>query len=408
MNVELFIAKRYLLSKKKRNVINIISIISVIGVATVTMALIVILSVFNGFDGMVKSMFNYFAPNIKIMPAKGKSFEADARFVKIKNLSQVSYYSEVIEENVLLQYGDKQHIGKIKGVEENYKYISGLDTALTEGEFALHKDELSYAVIGYGVAYYLSLSLINEEPLTIWAPKIGAKVSMNPDKDFVRKKIMPSGVFSINQEFDVKYVITPIQFARELLDYGNKISFVEIKLNEKLSESEKDKIKLQIKQILGSDFEVKNRYEQQQFLNQIMNSEKIAIFLILSFILIIASFNIIGSITMLIIEKREDIETLKSMGASKQFVSKIFMYSGWLISGSGAFIGFFLGVALLLAQIQFSLVTFPINSLMVTAYPVEMQFWDFIFVFVIVLLIGFLASIFPVKRILNYNFEPLS
>ncbi len=404
MNVELFIAKRYLLSKKKRNVINIISIISVVGVATVTMALIVILSVFNGFDGMVKSMFNYFAPDIKIMPAKGKSFEVDTRFVQIKNLKQVRYYSEVIEENVLLQYSDKQHIGKIKGVEESYKHISGLDTALTEGEFALHKGDLNYAVIGYGVAYYLSLSLMNEEPLIIWAPKIGTKVSMNPDKDFVRKRIMPSGIFSVNQEFDVKYVITPIEFARELLDYGNKISFVELKLDKSLSETEKKALQTQIKQLLGPNFEVKNRYQQQQFLNQIMNSEKIAIFLILSFILIIASFNIIGSITMLIIEKHEDIQTLKSMGASKQFASRIFMYSGWLISGTGALIGFVLGVALLLAQIHFSLVTFPINNLMVTAYPVEMQFWDFVFVFVIVLLIGFLASIFPVKRILNYHF----
>jgi len=401
MNVELFIAKRYLLSKKKRNVINIISIISVIGVATVTMALIVILSVFNGFDGMVKSMFDYFAPDIKIMPAKGKSFETDERFVKIKNLKQVSYYSEVIEENVLLQYSDKQHIGKIKGVEESYKNISGLDTALTEGEFTLHKGDLNYAVIGYGAAYYLSLSLINEEPIIIWAPKIGTKISMNPDKDFVRKRIMPSGIFSVNQEFDTKYVITPIQFARELLDYGNRISFIEIKLNKNLTESEKAEVQLQIKQIVGSKFNVKNRYEQQQFLNQIMNSEKIAIFLILSFILIIASFNIIGSITMLIIEKREDIETLKSLGASKPFVSKIFMYSGWLISSIGAVIGFVLGVALLLAQIHFSIITFPINSSMITAYPVEMQFWDFILVFVIVFLIGFLASVFPVKRILN-------
>ncbi len=403
MNFQLFTAKRYLLSKKKRNVINLISIISVVGVATVTMALVVILSVFNGFDGLVKSMFNYFDPDIKILPAKGKTFVPNSNFDKIKKLESVAFYSDVIEENILLEHANKQHIGIIKGVENNYQLLSGLDSAMTEGEYILEKDNINFTVIGYGVAYYLSVGLTFQEPITIWAPKIGAKVSMNPDNDFIRKQIIPSGIFSANQEYDMSYVITPIKFARELLAYETKINYLEIKLKTGLSEDEKIEIQNKIQNILGSDFVVKNRYQQQEFLNQIMNSEKAAIFLILSFILIIASFNIVGSITMLIIEKKEDIETLKSLGASPQYVSKIFMWSGWLISISGAFIGFILGILLLLAQIQFELVTFPINNFSVSAYPVEIQIMDFVWILSSVLFIGFIASLIPARKIKNTN-----
>ncbi len=402
MKFEWFIAQRYLFSKKKRNVINLISFISVVGVATVTMSLIVVLSVFNGFDTMVKSMFNYFDPDIKIYPAQGKVFISNLQLEKVKKLPEVLYSSEVVEENVLLQYGDKQHIGKIKGVEENYKNISGLDTALNDGHFILKEQDVNTCVIGYGVAYYLSVALISEEPLQIWAPRIGAKVSMNPDKDFIRKSITPKGIFSVNQEFDVKYVITPIDFARELLDYKNQISFLEIKLKPYLSEKEKETAKEKIISILGKKFMVKNRYEQQDFLNQIMNSEKLAIFLILSFILVIASFNIIGSITMLLIEKKEDIETLKSLGTSKQSLHKIFVFSGWFISLIGAGLGLILGLILLFLQIKYHLVTFPVSTFAETPYPVELQFIDVIWVLAVVLFIGFIASWLPVKRILKH------
>jgi lipoprotein-releasing system permease protein len=398
MNFAFYIAKRYLVSKKSKNIINIISLISVFGVAVGTMALIVILSVFNGFDDLIKSLFNTFDPEIEITIKEGKSFELpNSMLVQLENIDGVLHVAQVVEENVLLKYDEKFHPGIVKGVSENYESITGIDSMLVDGEFVLKDESNNYAVIGQGVAYFLSIGLNFVSPIQIYVPKENASISMDPSQAFSRKYIYPAGIFAIQQEFDTKYVLVPIDFAKDLLGYKNQINALELKLS---ADADQKEIKESIKLLLGESFCVKDRFEQNELLYKIMKSEKWAIFLILTFILIIASFNIIGSLTMLIIDKQEDISILQSMGADYALVRRIFLFEGWLISIAGAFIGLFLGFFVCWLQQTFGII--PIDSagnFIISSYPVKMAFGDFIFVLLTVIAIGFLAAWYPVHYI---------
>lgn len=398
MNFAFYIAKRYLVSKKSRNVINIISAISVFGIATGTMALIVILSVFNGFDDLIKSLFNTFDPEIEITINEGKTFElADNLYAGLNQLNGIEGISPVIEENVLLKYDDRYHPGIIKGVPLDYANMTGIDSMIVDGDFSLKDKHGEYAVIGQGVAYFLSIGLTFLSPLQIYVPKENANISMDPSQAFSRKLIYPSGIFGIQQEFDSKYVIVPLSFASDLLGYKNRVSAIELKLKDGVVV---DDVKFEVQQLLGDKFSVKDRFEQNELLYKIMKSEKWAIFLILTFILIIASFNIIGSLTMLIIDKQEDIAILQSMGAEYGLVRRIFLFEGWLISIVGSVVGIFLGFLVCWLQQTFGII--PIDSagnFIISAYPVKMVFWDFVFVFLTVLLIGFIAAWYPVRYI---------
>lgn len=398
MNFSFYIAKRYLFAKKSRNVINIISAISVVGVSIGTMALIVILSVFNGFDNLVQSLFNSFDPDIKITIKEGKTFSSGAeRIQNLKKLKGVLYMSEIIEENALLKYDDRQYIVTVKGVSDEFINMSGIDSMIIDGEFILKENKNNYAVIGQGVALNLAVGLNFITPINIYVPKRTQKVSLNPEKAFSRKYIFPSGIFAIQQDFDSRYIIVPIDFARDLLDYSNEVSAIELKLDPVFN---KDKIQEEIKKHLGTGYEVKNRFEQQELLYKIMKSEKWAIFLILTFILIIASFNVIGSLTMLIIEKKKDIDTLRSLGTNLSVLRKIFLFEGWMISILGAILGLMTGTIICWIQQHFGLIKIQgSESFVIDTYPVYMELPDFVYVFVTVLFIGYLAAWYPVRYI---------
>jgi len=385
-------------AKKSRNAINIISMISIIGVTVGVASLIVVLSVFNGFDGVIKSMYNAFDPDIKITPATGKVFVLkDSVKNQILNHPAVLDVAESFEENALLKYDEQQYIATIKGVSENYKKVSGVDTMMVAGEYILESDNQQFAVVGQGVAYYLSLGLNYINPIVIYVPRREANISTNPARAFNRNYIFPSGVFGIQQEFDKKYIIVPLDFARELFDYTNQVSALEIKL---MPGVKTDYVQQDLQKILGNRLVIKNRYQQHEAFYKIMQSEKFFIFIILTFILIIASFNIIGSLTMLIIDKKDDIATFRSLGASLKTIRKIFLTEGWLITIVGAVFGLILGGAICWLQIKFELVKLQGSaSFIIDAYPVAISWTDFVAVFVTIGLIGFLAAWYPVRYI---------
>lgn len=398
MNFSFYIAKRYLFARKSKNVINIISAISVVGVSIGTMALIVILSVFNGFDNLVQSLFNSFDPDIKITIKEGKTFSSGAeRIQNLKKLKGVLYMSEIIEENALLKYDDRQYIVTVKGVSDEFINMSGIDSMIIDGKFILKENRNNFAVIGQGVALNLAVGLNFITPINIYVPKRTHKASLNPEKAFSRKYIFPSGIFAIQQDFDSRYIIVPIDFARDLLDYSNEVSAIELKLDPVFN---KNKIQEEIKKHLGTGYEVKNRFEQQELLYKIMKSEKWAIFLILTFILIIASFNVIGSLTMLIIEKKKDIDTLRSLGTNLSVLRKIFLFEGWMISILGAILGLMTGTIICWIQQHFGLIKIQgSDSFVIDTYPVNIELPDFIYIFLTVLFIGYLAAWYPVRYI---------
>lgn len=398
MRFSLYIARRYLFARKSQNAINIISAISMLGVGVGTMALVVILSVFNGFDEVVKSLFNAFDPDILISSEKGKVFTPDERFKQVQELPGVAYYSEILEENALLKYGERQHIATIKGADESFIKVTGIDSMVYDGEMILKEKNRSYAVVGQGVAFSLQIGLNFINPMFVYMPKRLGDINLaNPDDAFRRNYIYPSGIFAIEQDFDSRYVIVPIDFMRDLLEYTNEVSSVELKLNSKVSFAETQE---SIEKILGSDFLVRNREQQNELFYKVMKSEKWAIFLILTFILIIASFNIIGSLSMLIIDKRNDIKSLRNMGAGHQLISRIFLLEGWLISIVGSLIGISLGTLISWIQDRFELLKLSgSGTFVIDAYPVDLQAGDVFLVWITVLFIGFLAASYPVRQI---------
>jgi len=293
VKLSLYIAKRYLFAKKSRNAINIISAVSVAGVTVGTMALIIILSVFNGLETMVSAIFNTFDPDIKITASEGKTFIADtSSLTRLSEIDGVTCYSLTLEENALLKYGDRQYIATIKGVDDNYAMVTHIDSTMWEGEFTLKSENgRPFAIPGVGVAQYLGLRVSFITPLFIYVPRITGSTTLNPDDAFNRKFIFPSGVFEVEKEYDSKYVYIPLEFARELSEKEDGVSSVEIKINEKMDPRT---VQNRIENIFGQGFIVQNQYEQQEIFYKVMRSERLAIFLILTLILIIASFNIIA------------------------------------------------------------------------------------------------------------------
>jgi lipoprotein-releasing system permease protein len=404
MNFPFFISKRYLFAKKSHSAINIISIISIFGVAVGTMALVIILSVFNGFDEVIQSLFNSFDPNIKITLIEGKVFHLDSiKVEQLKKINGVEHVAEVLEETALLQYHNKQYIATIKGVSANFLNINNVEKKITEGKFILKNGQIPYSVVGQGVAYYLGVTIDQTEPLVIYIPRRNADITDAPEEAFNKKYITPSGVFSIEQDIDSKYILVPIEFARRILEYSNEVSALEIKT--KTGENIKE-IQEKILQIMGPGFSVKDRYQQQELFYKIMKSEKWAIFFILTFILIVASLNIIGSLTMLILDKKKDIKTLNYIGADWKTIRKIFLYNGWINSIIGAFIGLLLGLVICCLQIKYGFVKLEgSGSFVIDNYPVKLVFSDIFFILITVLSIGFLTSWIPVRVISRKYFE---
>ncbi len=396
MKLSLYIAKRYLFAKKSRNAINIISSVSVAGVAVGTMALIIILSVFNGLEKMVSNIFNTFDPDIKITASEGKTFIPDtARLKLLAKVDGLSCYSLTIEDNALLKYGSRQYIATIKGVDDNYAQVSNIDSSMFEGEFLLKNNKgRPYAIPGIGVAQYLGIRVNFLTQLEIIFPKKTGSTAINAENSLNHEFIFPSGIFEVEKEYDSKYVFIPIDLARELTETETGVTTIEIKLK---NYSDQAAVQKSIKSIFGKGFNVQNKYEQQAIFYKVMRSERLAIFFILTLILIIASFNIIGSLTMLIIEKERDIEILKSLGADNNLIRKIFIFEGWLISIIGAVAGVILGFGVCWLQQTYGFVKLQSQSLIMDSYPVVMKIKDFIIVPGTVLLIGYWAAWYPVR-----------
>ncbi|MEJ7692307.1 FtsX-like permease family protein [Daejeonella sp.] len=391
MNTSYYIAKRYLFSKKSVNAINFISGISMLGVFVGSAALIIILSVFNGFENIVLSMYNTFSPELRIEPAEGKAFEpTDTRFLTIKNDNRIVNYTEVLQEKALIRYGKSQSIALVKGVSEDY--MNGqvsLDSAISSGSFILREKGENLAVIGSAIQNYLSVNLNDDfRHLDIYSPRKNAANSINPADEFNVMSIHPSGVFSVQQEFD-NMMIVPIGFARELLGEESKVSLIEINTKNDILVSE---FQEEISEILGKDFLVKNRSQQNELLYKILNSEKWAIFMILTFVLIIAVFNIIGSLTMLVIDKKKDIAILSSLGADNGLIRGIFFIEGMMISMVGCVLGMAAGLIFCLFQQHFGFIKMAGASLIIDSYPVGIKWTDFILVFGTVLLVSLIAS----------------
>ena len=399
MGLSSTIAWRYLFSKKSHSAINIISRVSVCGVALTTMALICTLSVYNGFQELIASLYSTLDPDIKIEPIKGKTFDiSDTLFTDISKWENIEVWSPVLEENVLLVYRDKQMPALMKGVSDNFGQLTEIDKILLDGNFMLRDSIVGYATIGVGIANQLEAGARFVHPLQFYTPKRNVRVNMvNPAASFNEGNLFVAAVFSVNQqEYDDQMVIVPLDFARKILDYTTEVSAIEIKLKPGADISG---MISHLKEVLGDSYTVKDRMMQQEDSFRMMQIEKWMTFLILAFILMIATFNVIGSLSMLIIDKKENILTLQSMGADDRLISKIFLTEGCLISAIGAVIGLVLGITLCLLQQHFGLLRLGegTGAFVVDAYPVELMWVDVIAVMGIVSLLGFLSAWYPVR-----------
>lgn len=403
MNFPFYIAKRYLFSKKSHNAINVISGVSVCGVALATLALVCTLSVFNGFQDLVTTMFTAFDPELKIVSVNGKVFDSqDDRIQSLKQMPEIDIVSESLEDNVMVQYKGRQAMAVIKGVEDNFNQLTAIDSILYgRGELLLHDEVVDYAIPGIELVSVLGTGIRFLDPLEIYAPKRGSKINVaNPASSFNSDYLHSSGlVFAVNQQkYDASYILTSLEFARDLFQYQTEVSSIELKLKEGVNIY---KVQKEISQSLGDDFSVLNRYEQQADTYRIMEVEKLISYLFLSFILLIACFNVIGSLSMLIIDKREDVVTLRNLGANDEIIKRIFLLEGCLISFFGAMIGVVLGVVLCLVQQEFGLISLgsgdSVSAFVIDAYPVSVHWSDVMLVLGTVLLISYFSVLYPVR-----------
>ena len=403
MNLPYYIAKRYLISKKSHNAINVISGVSVCGIALATLALVCTLSVFNGFQELVTTFFTAFDSELKITSVSGKVFDAqDERIQSLRQLPEIEVFSESLEDNAMVQYKGRQAMVVIKGVEDNFNQLTAIDSILYgRGDMVLHDEVVDYAIPGVDVTSSLGTGIRFLDPLEVYAPKRGSKINVaNPSTSFQTAYLHSSGlIFAVNQQkYDASYILTSLSFARDLFQYDTEVSSIELKLKEG---SNIYKVQKKISQSLGEDFQVLNRYEQQADTYRIMEVEKLISYAFLSFILLIACFNVIGSLSMLIIDKRADVVTLRNLGANDRLISKIFLLEGCMISFMGAIIGVALGLMLCFAQQEFGILSLGSGSssgaFVVDAYPVSVHFSDVVLVLITVLVIGYLSVLLPVR-----------
>ena len=397
MNLAQFIAGRYLFAKKSHNVINIISAISAIGMAVGTAALIIILSVYNGFDSLIRSMMSNVEPDLLITPATGKTFVPDdSTFDWIYDQPSVKNMCCVLEEQVFISYDGKQSLARAKGVDWVYEEESPLKGHMRDGEFKLHRGDVPLAAVGAGLAYELGISPRFLSPVEIYFPTRTGRISLaNPAASIESVRVYPSGLFSVNNDVDAELLIVPIEKMQELLEYEDEVSAVEIRLTEDSPKDELKRLQKEIGARLGPGFRVKDRFQQNESLYKMMKYEKAAIFMILIFVIIIIAFNIFGSLTMLIIEKKEDIRTLRSMGAPDSLIRKIFVLEGWFISLAGLAGGLVIGVGFAALQQAFGIIKMP-GHFVVQAYPIILSWSDILLTAVGVAVIGYLIALLPV------------
>lgn len=401
MNLPFYIARRYLFSKKKHHAINVISGISACGVMLTTVALVCTLSVFNGFRDMVAGFFTAFDPELKIVARQGKVFDPnESRIRQVQALPQVDIWTKTLEENALVQYKDRQAMAVIKGVEANFEQLTSIDSLLYgAGTFVLNDSLVDYGFLGVELISELNCGIQFIDPLKVYAPKRNVRVNIaNPSTSFCREYLFsPGAVFAVNQQkYDAHYILTSLEFARRLFRYNTEVSAIELKLK---PGSDVGRTQKEMKKILGDRFQVLNRYEQQADVFRIMEIEKFISYLFLTFILAIACFNIIGSLSMLILDKREDVETLRNLGADDRLITRIFLFEGGLISLWGALGGIILGLLLCFLQQHFGLISLGGGNgvFLVDAYPVSVHLSDIALVFATVVTVGFLSVWYPVR-----------
>ncbi|MFD1184651.1 ABC transporter permease [Pontibacter rugosus] len=397
MNVPFLIAKRYFFSQKKRNIISIISNISMIGVAVGSAALIIVLSVFNGLEDLIREIYSSFDPDLKVTAAEGKSFETDTEFMnRIRNTPGVAVVSEVIEDNTLLRYNDRQMVVKIKGVSENYFEQNEIDSAVVEGTGDLYFNNKYRALVGRGVQYQLSIKPTNQfVPLQFLYPRNVKFNPLNPEASFNSLNVLPGGIFAIERQYDDSYVFVPLNFAAELLEYGRRRTAIEIKVEQGFKI---EQVKRSMQELLGAEFKVQNSDEQHTSLLRAVKVEKLFVFITFAFILGIASLNIFFSLSMLVIDKKKDIAILASMGATAKAIRNVFLMEGALVACIGAAYGLTLGMLICNLQQNFSIVSMGIASSVVEAYPVKMKVTDFIFTALAIIVITMLVSIRPANK----------
>ena len=396
MRLAPFIAGRYLFAKKSHNVINIISAISAVGMAIGTAALIIILSVYNGFDSLIKSMMGNVEPDLVITPAKGKVFVPQGdTYDWIYDQPSVLNMCCVLEESVFISYDDRQGLARAKGVDWIYEEESPLRNHMADGEFRLHKGDIEQAVIGDILAYRMGISTRFLSPIEIYYPSRTRRISLSsPESALESVKVYPSGIVSVNEEIDKELMIVPLETMRELLEYDDEVSAVEIRVVEGTTQKEVRRLQDEIGKRLGEGFKVKDRYQQNEALYKMMRYEKVATYMILIFVIIIIAFNIFGSLSMLIIEKREDIGTLRSLGAQDNLIRRIFVLEGWMISLAGLAGGLVTGIGLTLLQMHFGFIKMP-GQFLVQAYPVILSWPDVLLTAASIAAIGYIIALLP-------------
>ena len=396
MRLALVFAFRYVFSKKKTNAINIISAITVAAFAVGSAAMIIVLSALNGFETTLTSLFTSFDPDLKIEALHGKTFTLDStKLHRLTMIKGVKDMASVVEDNAVLKYGKSQEIAIIKGVGSNYNKVTQIDSTLVEGQFLLGNDEINGGVFGYELAAKLGLNLNNPVGfVTVYVPKKGELNNLNPEQNLLIERILPTGKFFVQEEIDSRYVLVSLNFARKLFEYSNEISALEISTHSGFSTK---KIKSNIEMVLGNDFSVKDQYEQKESIYKIFKSEKLATFSILSFILLIAAFNMTGALTMLIMEKQPDISILRSIGIHNNELKLTFLYSGILISFIGCILGLIIGGFICWLQLNYGLLS--IENSVVNAYPITIKWMDFLIIAGISLLIGTITAWIPSRKI---------
>ena len=405
MNLSLYIAKRYLFSKKSHNAINIISAISVCGVALATLALVCTLSVFNGFHDLIASFFTHFDPDLKVEAIKGKTFTPDsAQLIAIESIPGVEVLSTTLEDNAMAKYKDQQTMVTIKGVDDNFQALTHIDEILYGNpEFKLYDAVVDYGIMGHQLMYILNTGVQPYDPIEGYAPRTGTRVNMsNPLANFHRELLYsPGSVFNINDgRYASSYIITSMDYARRLFDYTDEVSALELRL---FPEADVQEVKHAISNIVGEGFTVKDRYEQQEATFKVVKIEKFISYLFLCFILMVACFNIISSVSMLILDKRDNANTLRSLGAPDSMVARIFIYEGNLIALIGAIVGLVLGIVLCLLQQHFGLIGLGGDGqFVVSAYPVRVKFTDIVLVFFSVVVVSAISVWLPIRLVNKY------
>lgn len=397
MNAALYIAKRYLFAKKSHNIINFISMLSLIGVAVASGALLIVLSIFNGLQDFIAQSVNAFNPDLEITSREGKVFPQQAIDLQtIAAWDDVQYCSEVLSDVVVFACEDRQFIAKLKGVRNDYTKMNRLDT-MVEGRFVLHENDNDFAVLGGNIAYRLDcFAGVPNTFLKVYYPdRMRKNVSINNLSSLNSQIIIPSGVFYTYTEYDAEYVFVPIDFAKQLLGYDSAYTSVEIKCKE----GKVNAVQRKLKEMYGDKFFVRNAYQQEEDLYKVMQSEKWGIYAILSFILVIAMFNIISMMTILILEKKEQIKVFYSMGADKTMIKNIFFYEGLLITGIGLLIGIVIGLLFCFLQSQFEFITFGDGSYLLSAYPVKIKILDVVMILLVVFLTTVPATYFPTRKL---------